>query len=92
MWHAWKSREMHTGFWWGKPEGRRLLGTPKRRLGDNIRFYLKERMKGHGSDSSGAVQRPVAGFCECGNEPSGSIKCAEFLDQLIKQGMVLEVS
>jgi hypothetical protein len=20
------------------------------------------------------------GFCECGNEPSGSIKCGEFLD------------
>jgi hypothetical protein len=24
----------------------------------------------------------VAGTCECGNEPSGSIKCGEFLDQL----------
>ena len=22
----------------------------------------------------------VAGACECGNEPSGSIKCGEFLD------------
>jgi hypothetical protein len=22
----------------------------------------------------------VAGACECGNEPSGSMKCAEFLD------------
>jgi hypothetical protein len=22
----------------------------------------------------------VAGFCECGNEPSGSIKCGEFLE------------
>jgi hypothetical protein len=22
----------------------------------------------------------VAGTCECGNEPSGSIKCGEFLD------------
>jgi len=22
----------------------------------------------------------VAGACECGNEPSGSVKCAEFLD------------
>jgi hypothetical protein len=22
----------------------------------------------------------VAGTCECGNEPSGSIKCEEFLD------------
>jgi hypothetical protein len=24
--------------------------------------------------------RNVAGNCECGNEPSGSIKCGEFLD------------
>jgi len=22
----------------------------------------------------------VAGTCECGNEPSGSVKCGEFLD------------
>ena len=24
----------------------------------------------------------MAGTCECGNEPSGSIKCGEFLDKL----------
>jgi hypothetical protein len=23
------------------------------------------------------------GFCECGNEPSGSIKCGEFLGQMM---------
>ena len=27
-------------------------------------------------------QGQVAGTCECGNEPSGSIKCGEFLDYL----------
>ena len=27
-------------------------------------------------------QGQVAGTCECGNEPSGSIKCGELLDQL----------
>jgi hypothetical protein len=27
-----------------------------------------------------AQDRPVAGNCECGNEPSGSIKRGEFLD------------
>jgi len=31
-------------------------------------------------DSSGAGQGPVAGSCEDGNEPSGSIKDGEFLD------------
>jgi len=25
-------------------------------------------------------KRQVADACECGNEPSGSIKCGEFLD------------
>jgi hypothetical protein len=27
-------------------------------------------------------QGQIAGTCECGNEPSGSIKCGEFLDWL----------
>ena len=27
-----------------------------------------------------AQDRQVAGTCECGNEPSGSTKCEEFLD------------
>ena len=29
---------------------------------------------------AGSGQGQVAGTCECGNEPSGSIKCGEFLD------------
>jgi hypothetical protein len=32
-----------------------------------------------GLDSSGSRQRPVAGPCEHGNEPSGSIKAGNFL-------------
>jgi hypothetical protein len=31
-------------------------------------------------ESSGAGKGPVAGPCEHGNEPSGSIKGGEFLD------------
>jgi hypothetical protein len=27
-----------------------------------------------------AQDRDVAGTCECGNEPSGSINCGKFLD------------
>jgi hypothetical protein len=33
-------------------------------------------------DSSGSGQGPVAGSCEHGNEPSRSINCGEFVDQL----------
>jgi hypothetical protein len=29
---------------------------------------------------NGSGQGQVAGSCECGNEPSGSIKCREFLN------------
>ena len=39
-------------------------------------------MWGYGLDRAGSGQGQVAGICECGNEPSGSIKCGEFLDQL----------
>jgi hypothetical protein len=31
-------------------------------------------------DSSGSGQAPVAGCCEHGNEPLGSVKGGEFLD------------
>ena len=31
----------------------------------------------------------MAGTCECGNEPSGSIKCGEFIDYL-KTGLRLK--
>ena len=38
-------------------------------------------MWGNGLDGAGCEQEQVGGSCECGNEPSGSIKCGEFLDQ-----------
>jgi len=34
----------------------------------------------YGLDRAGSGQGQVAGTCECSNEPSGSIKCEEFLD------------
>jgi hypothetical protein len=37
---------------------------------------------GCGLDSPGSGQSPVAGSCEHGNGPSGSIQGGEFLDQL----------
>jgi hypothetical protein len=36
----------------------------------------------HVLDLSGSGKGQVAGCCECGNEPSGSVKCGEFLDYL----------
>jgi hypothetical protein len=37
---------------------------------------------GHKLDRSGSGSGQVAGSCECGDEPSSSIKCGEFLEQL----------
>ena len=36
----------------------------------------------YGLGWAGPGQRKVADACECGNEPSGSVKCGEFLDWL----------
>ena len=46
-------------------------------------------MLGYGLDKAGSGWGQVAGTCECGNEPSGSIKFGEFLDQL-QTGQLLE--
>jgi hypothetical protein len=58
----------------GKPEGNRPLGRPRRRWEDNIKMDLQEVGCG------GMDWIELAGTYECGNEPSGSTKCGEFLD------------
>jgi hypothetical protein len=64
----------------GRPEDRRPLGKPWRRWQDNIKLDLKgDRDQWSELDSAGSGYGPVAGFCEHGNEPSGSIKKAGYL-------------
>jgi hypothetical protein len=41
---------------------------------------VKHRVAGRGLDWSCCVEGPMAGYCECGNEPSGYINFGEFLD------------
>jgi hypothetical protein len=55
-----------------KSEGKRPLGRPRRRWQDGIRMDLRETGLRGGLDSTGSEQVPVAGCCECGDEPSGS--------------------
>ena len=55
----------------GKPEGKRPLGTPRRRWEDNIEVDLREVGGGCGDWMEMAQDR---GTCEYGNELSGSIK------------------
>jgi hypothetical protein len=54
--------------WVGKSEGKRPLVRPRLRWEDGIRMDIG----GCGLDSTGSGQGPVAGCCECGDEPSGS--------------------
>jgi hypothetical protein len=58
-----------------RPEGKRSQGRPRCRWEDNIKMDLREKMDRWGElDSAGSGYGPVEGFCEHGNEPSGSIK------------------
>jgi hypothetical protein len=56
----------------GSPEGKRPLGRPRHRWEDNIKMDLRDSWGK--LDLPGSGQGPVAGFCEHGNEPAGSIR------------------
>jgi hypothetical protein len=74
---------MHTGYG-GKARRKETTRRPRRRCEDNIKTDLTE-IGWDGLDSSDSEYRPAAGFCEFGNELSGSIKCwetAELLEDL----------
>jgi hypothetical protein len=55
-----------------KPERKTPFGRPRRRWEYVIKMDLGEIGWGGGVDSIGSGQRPVAGCCEYGDEPSGS--------------------
>jgi hypothetical protein len=57
----------------GKPDGKIPLIDQE----DNIKTVFKERM---GTRLIWLRIGSGVGSCECGNEPSGFIKCGEFLD------------
>jgi hypothetical protein len=60
----------------GKPEGERPLGRPRYRWENNIKLNLS-KVRCDGMDWIDVAQ--LAGTCECGNKPWGSIKCGDFL-------------
>jgi hypothetical protein len=59
----------------GKPEGKRPCGRSRHRWEDGIKMDLGEiSWEGGvcGVDSPGSGYGPLAGSCECSDEPSGS--------------------
>jgi hypothetical protein len=65
----------------GRPEGRRPLGRPRRRWEDNIMMDLREIGFGDIDWIHWAQDRDRwRALVNTVNEPSGSIKCGEFLD------------
>jgi hypothetical protein len=71
----------------GKSEVKRPLARPRRRKKDNIKMYLQEVVWAAWT-RSGSGQREVAGNSECCTEPSGSIECEEYLeDVFVSQGL-----
>jgi hypothetical protein len=64
----------------GKPEGKRPLGDPGVDGRIILRWIFRKWVVGYRLNRAGLGLGQLAGTCECGNEPSGSIKCGEFLD------------
>jgi hypothetical protein len=60
-----------------KPEGKRLLGRPRREWADNIKMDLV----GEGWEGVGWMHLVQVGFSEHGNEPSASITGGNFLTE-----------
>ena len=79
MWRVWVRRWGCVGSWWGNRregdhwgdlgvDGWIILGLISRRWDVGIWTGL------------GWPRIETGGACECSNEPSGSVKCGEFLD------------
>jgi len=63
----------------GKSEGKSPLGRSRHRWEDDSKMDIQEVGWGCGLDRAGSGLGQVAGTCDSGNEPSGSIKCGDFL-------------
>jgi hypothetical protein len=64
-----------------KPDGKRPLKRPRRRRKDNIKMDLQE--VGYRSRDWIELAQDMdrwRAICDCGNKPSGFIKCGEFHD------------
>ena len=74
----------------GKPEGKRSLGRPRHRWEYNIKKdLLKVGCGGMDWTELAQYRDKWRTLVNGGNDPSGSIKCAEFLDY-VRNGLLLK--
>jgi len=72
-------RHMHVRFWWA--EGKESLGRPRHRQKDNVHADLNSsRITECRLASSGSKQRPRAGCCKNGDEPSVCVESGGLFD------------
>ena len=76
----WWRGEDYTGFWWRYLKERYHLGDPGVDKRIILRWIFRKRDVGDVLDRAGSGKGQVVDTCECGNEPSGSMECGEFLD------------
>ena len=72
--------EACTGFWRGNLRERDHLGDPGVDGSIILRLIFRKLDVEYGMDRAGSEEGRVAVTCECGKEPSGSIKCWKILD------------
>jgi hypothetical protein len=78
MQHVWGRGEVYTRFWWGNLRERENLEDPGIYGRIILRWIFRKWDVGAWT---GLIWLMIGtGTCECGDEPSGSIKCGEFLD------------
>jgi hypothetical protein len=68
------------GFGWGNLRKRDHLGDPGVDGRIILRWIFRKWDVGYRLDRAASAMGQVAGTCECGDEPLGSIKCGGFLD------------
>ena len=73
---------MCTGFWWGNLRERDHLDGADIDGSIILKWIVWQSDRGAWTGLIWLIIGQVRGSCECGNEPSGSIQCREFLDQL----------
>ena len=80
MWRVWGRGEVCTGFWWGNRRERDHCGDPDVDGRIILRWTCRKWEGIVGTGWSWLRIGKVGGHFEYGDEPSGSIKCGEFLD------------